>query len=553
MIPTVAQLLLARAEDDNCALLFENRRWSWREFVAESAARARMIRARCVRHDDRPPHIGAMLDNVPEYMFLLGGAALAGATLVGVNTTRRGTDLARDIRHTDCDLLVVADAVNVADLDHRAGVVHVAGSDDYAAAVDAHRAGAAVADPTALEPGTRYLLLFTSGSTGAPKAVICSTGRLATIAQLNPIEFTADDVAYNSMPLFHGNAIMAAWAPCLANGAAYAMRRKFSASGFLPDIQRFGATFFNYVGRSLAYVVAQPERPGERENRLRFGFGTEASARDRDEFLRRFGCPLFESYGSSEGTIHIVPAEGAPSSSLGKPQIGYAADIIGEDGRACPPAEFDAHGQLTNAGDAIGEIVSRGGALKFEGYYNNPEATAEKVRGEDFYTGDLGYRDASGFFYYAGRTADWLRVDSENLASGPIEQLLSRFPAVHGVAVYPVPDPHTGDRVMAALETGPDFDPDAFGTFLREQEDMGSRWMPRMLRLVEQLPVTATRKVDKAGLRGQGWQGPGVFELRDGRYRPLDDERRAKLAAEFTAHRTDLGWHPQPGSASPAG
>jgi fatty-acyl-CoA synthase len=209
-------------------------------------------------------------------------------------------------------------------------------------------------------------------------------------------------------------------------------------------------------------------------------------------------------------------------------------------GEVCAPAELDETGRLTNPERAIGEIVSRGGALKFEGYYNNPEATAAKVRGEDFFTGDLGYRDSDGFFYYAGRTADWLRVDSENLATGPIEQLLARFPEVHGVAVYAVPDPRTGDRVMAALETGPDFDPDAFLAFLHEQPDLGSKWTPRMLRLVDDLPVTATRKVDKPRLRRQGWDGDRVLELRDGRYHPVDEQRRAELETELAEHRTDL-------------
>lgn len=542
MIPTTAELLLARAEDDNTGLLCQDQRWSWREFVAESAVRAQLIRAEAGDNPDRPPHVGAMLENTAEYMFLLGGAALAGATLVGINTTRRGADLARDIKHTHCDLLVVADPADVADLDHGARRVLVAGSQEYAALVAGHRDAALDPHPTALDPATRFLLLFTSGSTGAPKAVICSTGRLATLSQLNPISFTSDDVAYNAMPLFHGNAIMAAWGPCLANGAAYAMRSKFSASGFLPDIQRFKATFFNYVGRSLAYVLAQPEREGERDNSLRFGFGTEASARDRDEFLRRFGCPLFESYGSSEGTIHIVPAEGAPPASLGKPQIGYAADIVASDGTVCPPARFDEGGHLANPEEAIGEIVSRGGALKFEGYYNNPQATAERIHGDDFYTGDLGYRDADGFFYYSGRTADWLRVDSENLAAGPIEQLISRHQTVAGVAVYPVPDPHTGDRVMAALETTSDFDADEFLAFLRAQPDLGSKWLPQLLVLVDELPVTATRKVDKTRLRHAGWQPERVLELRDGRYQPLDQTRRDAVAAEFAQHRPDVTW-----------
>jgi fatty-acyl-CoA synthase len=320
------------------------------------------------------------------------------------------------------------------------------------------------------------------------------------------------------------------------------MRRKFSASGFLPDVQRFGATFFNYVGRSLAYVLAQPEREAERDNSLRFGFGTEASPRDREEFLRRYGAPLFESYGSSEGTIHIVPVEGTPLGALGTPQVGYEADIVAEDGTVCPPARFDETGRLANPEEAIGEIVSRKGALRFEGYYNNPKASADKIRGEDFHTGDLGYRDADGFFYYSGRTADWLRVDSENLATGPIEQLIGRHPAVAGVAVYPVPDPHTGDRVMAAVETGRDFDPDQFLAFLQEQPDLGSKWTPRLLRLVDELPVTATRKVDKPQLRRQGWHAEHVLELRDGHYLPLDEDRLQAVAAEFAEHRPELGW-----------
>lgn len=542
MIATTAELLLARAEDDNTGLLFEDQRWTWREFVAESAIRAAMIRALCEEHPDRPPHVGAMLENIPEYMFLLGGAALAGATLIGVNTTRRGPDLARDIQHTHCDLLIVADASDVAGLDHGAQTVLAIDTPDYAATLDTYRGAEPSADPTALDPLTRYLLLFTSGSTGAPKAVICSTGRMATVSQLNPIEFGPEDVAYNAMPLFHGNAIMAAWGPCLVSGAAFAMRRKFSASGFLPDIQRFGATFFNYVGRSLAYVLAQPEREDESANSLRFGFGTEASARDREEFLRRFGCPLFESYGSSEGTIHIVPVEGAPANALGKPQVGYEADIIAEDGTVCPPAQFDEDDRLLNPADAIGEIVSRKGALRFEGYYNNPEAAADKIRGEDFYTGDLGYRDANGFFYYSGRTADWLRVDSENLASGPIEALIGRHPGVGGVAVYPLPDPQTGDRVTAAIEVGEGFDPDEFLDFLTAQPDLGSKWTPRLLVLVAELPVTATRKVDKPLLRRQGWGAERVLELVNGRYLPLDDERRRSVAEVFAQHRPDVTW-----------
>ena len=127
-------------------------------------------------------------------------------------------------------------------------------------------------------------------------------------------------------------------------------------------------------------------------------------------------------------------------------------EIVNDRGEVCPPARFDAGGALLNAEEAIGEIVSRGAAARFEGYYNNPGAGRDRLRDGDFWTGDLGYRDADGFFWYAGRTADWLRVDSENFAAASVERILLRFPGVTAAAVYAVPDPVTGDQVMAALE-----------------------------------------------------------------------------------------------------
>jgi hypothetical protein len=150
------------------------------------------------------------------------------------------------------------------------------------------------------------------------------------------------------------------------------------------------ATFFNYVGRSLDYVLAQPERPEESDNRLRFGFGTEASAQDRAEFSRRYGCPLLESYGSSEGTCYIINTPGTPDGALGVPQQGFTVEIVSVLGEVCPPARFDASGVMLNREEAIGEIVSRGAAARFEGYYKNPGASQDRLRDGDFWTGDLG-------------------------------------------------------------------------------------------------------------------------------------------------------------------
>ena len=106
----------------------------------------------------------------------------------------------------------------------------------------------------------------------------------------------------------------------------------------------------------------------------------------------------------------------------------------------CAPAVFDEHGALTNFDEAVGELVNTEGAGLFAGYYNDPAATNERMRHGMYWSGDLAYRDADGWIYFAGRTADWLRVDGENLAAAPIERILQRLTPVSQVAVYAVPD-----------------------------------------------------------------------------------------------------------------
>ena len=120
----------------------------------------------------------------------------------------------------------------------------------------------------------------------------------------------------------------------------------------------------------------------------------------------------------------------------------------------------------------------------FEGYYNNPEADAERTRNGWYWSGDLAYRDEDGIFYFAGRTGDWLRVDSENFAAAPVERILARFPGVSGVAVYPVPDTRTGDQVMAALELDAGYrlrSRRPSRDFLAAQADLGTKWAPRFV------------------------------------------------------------------------
>ncbi len=340
----------------------------------------------------------------------------------------------------------------------------VVGTDRYDALLAGHAAGdearALIDHADEVDEGALYLLIFTSGTTGVPKAVRCTQGRLAGIAEVAApgYGYTAEDVCYCPMPLFHGNALMALWGPSVMVGAAIATRPRFSASAFLDDVRRFGATKFSYVGKAIAYILATPERPDDAENTLKSAFGTEASVRDRDRFRARFGCFLIEGYGQSEGGAAINPVLGMPKGALGKPVGGVDLAVMSpETGEECPPAAFDDEGRLLNAGAAIGEIVNRSGRGSFEGYYRRDDAEQERLRRGWYWTGDLGYVDADGFFYFAGRTGDWLRVDSENFAAGPVETIISRHPDLAVAAVYPVPDTASGagDQVMVAIETVP--------------------------------------------------------------------------------------------------
>jgi fatty-acyl-CoA synthase len=203
-----------------------------------------------------------------------------------------------------------------------------------------------------------------------------------------------------------------------------------------------------------------------------------------------------------------------------------------------PRAVFDMDGKLVNAQECIGELVGRQATSNFEGYYNNPEAEAERTRNGWYWSGDLAYRDEEGIFYFAGRTGDWLRVDSENFAAAPVERILARFDGVTGVAVYPVPDSRTGDQVMAALELKPGmtFDPDAFTSFLAAQSDLGTKWAPRFVRVVSSLPVTATNKTDKKPLRAQRWDTEDPIWHRVGRqnlYESLEPTDIERMVREF--------------------
>ncbi len=277
-----------------------------------------------------------LLQNTPFFSAVLVAAALTGIVPVGLNPVRRGAALARDVTHADCQVVLAdsASATVVGDIDH----IDV-DSPEWAAEVAAFRDAPVVAYDA--DPSDLFMLIYTSGTSGDPKAVKCSHGKVA-IAGVDDdaaLRLGPDDICYVSMPLFHSNAVLVGWAVALACRGSLVLRRKFSASQFLPDVRRYGATYANYVGKPLSYVLATPERPDDADNPLRAVYGNEGAPADVDRFARRFDTVVMDGFGSTEGGIAIGRTPDTPPGALGPLPPG--TEIVDVRDRRAVPAGRD--------------------------------------------------------------------------------------------------------------------------------------------------------------------------------------------------------------------
>jgi fatty-acyl-CoA synthase len=487
--PTVTRLVQRLAEVDDRGILADDSFVSWRDHIQDGADLAAALTARL--DPAKPPHIGVLLGNTPFFATVLVAAALSGLVPVGLNPTRRGAALQRDIDHADCQFVIAdrestQDGIEAVDIE----------SPQWADELGAHR-GSPIRFHDA-DTDDLFILIFTSGTSGNPKAVRCTHEKVAFPGEMLAGRFGLGpaDTCYLSMPLFHSNAIMAGWAPAVAAGASIALRRRFSASQFFPDIRRFGATYANYVGKPLSYILATPPRSDDADNPLRIAYGNEGAPRDLDRFAKRFDTLVVDGFGSSEGGVSIARTPDTPEGALG-PLVDGVAVVDVDTGEPCPPG-------------VVGELVNTAGRGQFRGYYKDTAAEAERMAGGVYHSGDLAYVDTEGFAYFAGRLGDWMRVDGENLGTAPIERILMRYPDVTEVAVYAIPDPAVGDQVMAALvlPQGAAFDSDKFRAFLADQPDLGPKQWPAYVRVGSGLPRTETFKILKRQLSAEGVDCP---------------------------------------------
>ncbi|MDV8002462.1 AMP-binding protein [Rhodococcus sp. IEGM 1408] len=512
----------------------------WSEAVQAAAVRIAALRellpSSSSSSSTSTPHVGLLLAGTPEYLHLLAAAACSELVVAGLNPTRRGEALGRDVALADC-ALVLTDTANAPLLDGLELDIPVVDVDSPEwSQLLARHAGAALpdVDEVPVGPDDLVALVFTSGTSGDPKAVRITQSKISVPGRMLAERFGIgpDDCVYSAMPLFHSNAVMVAWPIALFSGCSIALRQRFSASNWLGDVRRHGCTFANYVGAPLSYILATPERPDDADNPMRVVYGNEAPADVRREFARRFGVTVVDGFGSSEGGVSVTRTPDTPDSALGPLPPGVRI-VDPETGAQCPRARLDPSGVLLNAHEAIGEMVADGPGL-FAGYYNNPEADAQRMRGGRFHSGDLAYVDDEGWVYFAGRSGGWMRVDGENLAAAPIERVLRRHPDLAEVGVYAVPadevrGPGTiGDAVAAAVVLRDGAEPEAVAgglvDFLRDQPDLGPKQWPSLLRVTAELPRTASFKFRARDLTSLGTESAGMRVWtradRDGAFTP---------------------------------
>ena len=520
----------------SCAVVCQDNRRTYAELGSRCRRLAGALRRLGLAPGDR---VGVISLNSDRYLELYLGVPAAGFVLVPVNSRLAPAEMRAiladagvSVLFADADYPGAADVKRVLTMpgDYE-DLIAAAGEADAADAAD-DASGASGARPAENDLAA---LFYTSGTTGAAKGAM-HTHRSLVSSALHFMATWSFDPQTRWMvasPMFHTGGTIGTLATVWAGGAHIIMPR-FDPDLAIDLIEREAVTHTLLVPTMLAAAAnAQLARPRDVSSLRYLSHGASPiSAETLRKAQRAFpGAELLHVYGTTEATpiTTLLPHEELVIDtprvrSCGQPATGVEVRVVDSAGAEVKPG-------------TVGEILVRSPSL-MAGYWQKPEATAEVMRGDWYLTGDLGYRDDEGTFYFAGRGDDWLRVDGENFAAAPVETILGRHPDVVACVVFAVPDPRTGDLVMAALELKPGtaFDHKGFAGFLESQSDLGTKWAPTYVRVVRALPVTATGKLNRVALRADRWQTGDPVWWRPGRaleYRLLTAGDRRDIQAVF--------------------
>jgi fatty-acyl-CoA synthase len=501
---------------------------------------AAVLAARGVERGDV---VAIMLENSPPTVLLMLAVVKLGAIAGMLNHHHRGKALAHSIDLLNAKVLIGEDTLLEAIDEAGAKVADTITIDELQRlSADASTGNPAVTSSVLAKDQAFYI--FTSGTTGAPKASVMTHYRwLRALGGSGGLgmRLRSSDTLYCCLPLYHNSALTVGVSGVLGAGATLALGRSFSASRFWDEVIRYDATAFLYIGEICRYLVNQPEKDTDRRHRVRVIAGNGLQPDIWDEFTTRFNIPrVFEFYGASEGNTGFVNVFNIPKTAGICPTRVAFVEYDPETGE---PVRDD-KGRLRKVrGGKPGLLLSKVTKKQpFEGY-TDAEASAKKLVRNAFRDGDVwlntgdlmrpqGWRHAA----FVDRLGDTFRWKGENVATTDVEAAVSADPAVQAVTVFGVQVPGTEGRAgMAAvvLKDGQQFDGASLAKTVYEQ--LPSYAVPLFVRVVDSLEHTSTFKRKKADLRAQGYGSDVadplyVLKGRDEGYMPYYDDYPDEVA-----------------------
>ncbi|MDG1007985.1 MAG: long-chain-acyl-CoA synthetase [Alphaproteobacteria bacterium] len=516
---------------NSLALKFEDQQISWSELNRKANQMAHYFRSRGVTFGDK---IALNIENRPELLFATMGCLKIGAVAGMVNTGQTNEALAHSLRLIEPRLIIVgteclANMETVADMideQYSDKLLYIADGDKATApshyrdlmAAMAGQAEDNILPEQALTLGTPIFYIFTSGTTGLPKASITThmkVFRAGTQFGVNVMSLKPEDTYYCALPLYHSNALTVGFGSCLSSGATLALRRKFSASQFWQDCIKYEATAAIYIGELLRYLLAQPVRESDKAHNVTRVLGNGLRPDIWMEFKNRFGIGrVHEFYGASEGNTGFVNIFNFDKTVGWSPQYGKAWDVVQYDVDEDQPVRGDdAFMKRMGVGDTgllIAQITEQN---PFDGY-TDAQASEKKIlrdvfeKGDAWFnTGDLVVLQKHGHIQFGDRIGDTFRWQGENVATTEVESVIMKWPEIEDAVVYGVTVPGRDGRCgMLYLTQKEEGKLDLNGLAAHMRDKLPSYAVPRFIRIGQKVDVTGTFKFQKTKLKNAAYK-----------------------------------------------
>lgn len=437
-----------------------------------------------------------VMQNHPEFVDFMVASSILGTVFVPIDSRTRGDKLKYMLDFAECKGAVVGDGALA-----EVTAVWQGRSTSWIATLGdgegGHEGiGPVLAGPkpdpefevASTDPNAPMQLLYTSGTTGDPKAILSTHARYGVSAILPAVlGLTREDRLYTGLSLTHANAQVVTMGMALHAGIPAVISLKFTKSRLWDITRAYGCTFFNLLGGMTNAIYAEPPRADDADNPVRMILSAGMPAAIWQDFSRRFAVDLFEFYGAAEGGLCFNPASIGPVGSCGKPPPSLQIAILDEQGNPVAPG-------------VAGEICFRqaDGSCPDISYFKNPEATAKKTAGGWLHMGDIGHLDEDGWLFFHHRMGGGIRKHGDFINTAFVEKALSEIDSiadvyVYGLAVSEGMAPGEKEVVGAVVPVErADFDVAEVFRICREKLDRNS--VPDYIQVLDEIPKTASEK-----------------------------------------------------------